>query len=239
MSKLSASLRDSIIAEKHNVEDKANIKPVKGKTKQLNKTSKFSSVKEITLPKKQHSAVGSKPVLIAAHSEHTLLEALKDKLANKNLPSGLYYEILLLLLKANLVNRQLECVVKMSEQITDNASNYINIPVQNIEKTTRLNLAMVREIVQDASEAVRGLTTADNIYEILDCLKQVAIRNVDRNTSYWEDLSATTATMRGQFREAMQNQYKQVQANLANTLSGYGVFSPFATSILQLLNKNG
>lgn len=238
MSKLGMSLRDSISAEKKSIEEKFEpkdqntIKAIKSPV-----TKKAVSVKHVLAAQKVSTPKikVTKPVIT---EEYTVLDALKEKLSSKNLPAGLYYEILLVLLKANLLNKQSENVSDASAHLTKVAQEYLSIPLRSLESIVDLNAFTTRKMMDEISKNIHDLSAMKRPVGLMACFSQIAIDTAENSKGYVQGLSAVAAESQKQVRRLVQDQCNSVQQTMFKMLSGFGAFNQFQSNFLALAKKS-
>lgn len=193
MSKLTASLRESITAEKQSVEEKdpaAKLLATKTPVKAAKTTVKAQH--------RENATIKAKP--------DTLFDELTDKLKTKNLPLPLNYEALSLLMRANLLEKFSNNISNASNMTAGIVRECIEAPLCSISEVVNLNATTSCQALDRASNVVQELATTKNPIEFLTCLNQIIVQNVENSKNYWQELSATIGASRQKMNKALDSQ---------------------------------
>ena len=204
MSKLINSLRDSISAEKKSLAQK----PVDEALEQPEVISGFESA-----------------------APATLLDVLKEKLSSKSLPASFYQEILMVLLRANLINKQTESVNKFSAQVNELAKEYLELPIDGVQSLSRLNMDIIRKSLVETSQSIEDLTAMKKPIGLMACFSQILMHNAENNTNYYRGLTQVISHSQQELRKIMQTQQTYTMENFGNIMSGYALLSTFKDSM--------
>lgn len=208
MPKFSNSLRDSIIAEKKSLEE--------------SNTADDNQVNVVESPN--------------IESEYKFLDTLKERISAKKLPISLYYEVLLVLLRGNIINKQSENLTNISTQAIEFVKEYMDIPLEGAEHISRLNVETVRRYITETTRNFEDMTAMRKPVGLFACLSHIVIQAVENNKDYCRILTEVIARSQSEVSKVMQTQQSYAVKNLTNMFSGFGLFSAFnnGTNLLQV-----
>lgn len=204
MSKLMNSLRDSITAEKKSLAEKP--------ADDLNEQTEVITAFEPATPT-------------------NLVDVLREKLSSKNLPASFYQEILLALLRANLINKHSEDISKFSTQVTELAKEYLELPIDGVQSISRLNLDIIRKNFVETLQSFEDLTAMKKPIGLMACFSQMLMNSTENNKNYFRGLTQVLSHSQQELRKIMQTQQTYTMENFGNIMSGYALLSTFKDSM--------
>ena len=145
MSKLSNSLRQSISAEKESVAKQA---PIEISYIDAVSRIKASPIKSVSVETKREEI---------SPDEYALLDSLRTKLMNKNVPAIHHYEIMRILNELNLLNKNADYVTNSTNKAINLANNILQKSISNLDEATRLNLEVVKTILNSSGDIFRAM----------------------------------------------------------------------------------
>lgn len=246
MSKLSASLRDSITAEKESIKKKLiPTKAAKQASADQNKptakhragSNESAAAKDTIVVKddvtakktksKQSSAQSTVRQSSVATPKHTSAKLIadnryeKEHTHSKNSLSGLTGDTLSVLLKADVLGKINQNMVQASSTMADIIKECLEAPLISMNEIVNLNTNTSYSLLDRVSNMVNQVSHVHNPFEFWACVNQMVAQSMNNSQNYLKNLSANIHESRTKISGAINKRQHQALERFSN------IFTPW------------